>query len=149
MPAIAVVTLLAFTLGRSPHETSTAVPTAPATAACMYPPREVFHASDRYLRKPSGTYWASAAQYTDFVRGYRAHGGKIRYVRDYSCHGILIAWHNLELPPLTGRHALKIIVPVGVEVSFPAGMGHSTLFLMDGFRVEGKSGVEIFSDLEL
>lgn len=98
---------------------------------------------------PDGTMLATTDEYSRFVRGYCARGGKIAFVRSYPCREILVARTDLELPPLYGTSALQIIVPKGVDVSFPAGIGHSKLFLMDGFRVEGGGGVEIFSDLKL
>lgn len=98
----------------------------------------------------------TALEYSRWLKGYLDNGGRLNGASDsqmnshYDDHAlspfnIYTAISDFELPPLFGAFSLMILVPVGVTVKHD-GLGHNTLFIMDGHRLEGASGVEVYGD---
>lgn len=94
---------------------------------------------------------ASRHGYEQWLRGYLLAGGEVTHFYDYPMNRQSGAWYMateaFRLLPLYGANSVRIIVPVGVPT--PAGeLGHSNLFIMDGYRVVGDF-VPMFSDIDL
>lgn len=96
---------------------------------------------------------ARAQDYSLWIAGYLAGGGKIThaYDRPFSrADDWFVAFRDFTLMPLYGALSVNIIVPEGITVVCP-DPGHSKLYFLDGFTV-GIPGqhfsvsVPVFSD---
>lgn len=93
---------------------------------------------------------ARTSEYVAWLRGYLEQGGNITNVYDYPFRRpeFQMALDNVTLPPgLCGSMSLQIIVPRGLTVEYE-GLGHCTLYFMDGFRLVGH-WVPAYSDIDL
>lgn len=102
---------------------------------------------------------AGLREYLTWLRGYVKEGGKVTHTYDYpfSRAKMRIAVSSpllIDSDYEYGACARNIIVAEGVTVqrSDPRahfnGYGHDTLYLMDGYRLEGRAVVPVFSDPE-
>lgn len=83
---------------------------------------------------------AHMAEYVAWLKGYLAiEGNDITHAYDYRfpVDSMRVPTSDISLPPLYGAFGLSLIVPVGITVKTPDGRGHSNLYYMDGFRVDG------------
>ena len=105
---------------------------------------------------------ATVGEYSQFLVGYLERGGKIttwlmdenledamknpfRNLRDP--YLIWLAPTDFLLPAYCGSSSLRIIIPAGVEVDMPDGVGHSSLYFMKDFTVFGLEHVLMFKDV--
>lgn len=97
---------------------------------------------------------ARSSDYTQWLRGFLEHGGKVTHAYDRPMRGDwYVARGSFTLPPLYGAQSLNIIIPKGITVVC-SDPGHSGLYWMDGYRkgVEDQhftANVPVFSDTEL
>lgn len=77
---------------------------------------------------------ASPKHYKKWLKGHLAKGGSPTHYYDYDWCGY-IATEDIELAPLFGAQAIKIIVPCGI--SLRGSTGHSCVFLMEDFCYKG------------
>lgn len=103
---------------------------------------------------------ATIEEYTEWVRQHGKHTHKYDYPFRYS--GVIFN-HNLTnitgshilkftanctIKPRYGAHAYSAIVPKGIEVRYPDGLGHIDLYFEEGFRNAGNF-VPIYSDMKI
>lgn len=91
---------------------------------------------------------ATPAEYSAWMRGFLARGFQPTHVYDRAMpNTFYVAVDTVDLPSFCGSAALHIIVPGGISVHLTHGdAGHSTLFYMDNFTVNGSRPVPVFAD---
>lgn len=83
---------------------------------------------------------ATPEQYTSWLRGHRAKGGRLTHAYDYNLpSSFWFASSNFDLPIAYGADSISLIVPEDVEVTTNDGLGHNSLFLMKDFTFKGSS----------
>lgn len=82
---------------------------------------------------------ANPNEYASWLRGYMEQGRVPTHTYNYRMPGdFYIARRDLRLIPLYGASSVHVIVPEGVTVTKVEGdIGHSTIYYMDGYRVDG------------
>lgn len=89
---------------------------------------------------------ATPVDYNKWITGYIKRGGKPSHAYDYPAgNHLMIATYDIQLMPLYGSSSLNIIVPEGITIKTPEGLGHSNLYFMAGFHCRG-GFVPVFSD---
>lgn len=81
---------------------------------------------------------ATAHEYSQWLAGYRQNGGEVTHFYGYNTPSHwYTATTNIEIEgPLYGANAPSIIVPARFTVTRPQGIGHTNLFLMDGYTAQ-------------
>lgn len=92
---------------------------------------------------------ASKEDYEAWLAGYINNGGEITHTYDYSWsdRNWCLAVRDFRISPLCGSDALYIIVKSGVKL-LGGDLGHSEVYLMDGFKLLG-SWVPTYEDIRL
>lgn len=90
---------------------------------------------------------ALPGDYEDWLRGWRRTGGKEVRRYDYEMpRTFVVTRKSFALPPLFGALSLDIIVPRGVEVVCPDGIGHNSLYIMEDFSMRGGHKPPVYSN---
>lgn len=72
---------------------------------------------------------ANPQDYERWLTGYLEAGGTISHAYDYPMTGdFCVALRDLTLPALYGSSSISIIVPEGITISAPEGLGHCKLY---------------------
>lgn len=84
---------------------------------------------------------ATVEDYTKWLEGYKRRGGKISsYKTQFSQLSIRIVDKDFTIFPLFGSLGLSYLVMPGVKITYANGNpGHSTVYFMDNFSMEGRS----------
>jgi hypothetical protein len=92
---------------------------------------------------------ATPHEYQAWLTGGLSVGGTVTHRYDYPMPADLyyVARQRLTLLPLHGSSAMYLIVPKGIEIDLLVGLGHSVLYYMDGFRLEGLGFVPAFTNI--
>jgi hypothetical protein len=105
---------------------------------------------ERYksLIRPS-LYPATPHEYQAWLTGWLSVGGTVTHRYDYPMPADMfyVVRQGLTLLPLYGSSALYLIVPTGIEIDLLGGLGHSVLYYLDEFRLEGLGFVPTFTNI--
>ena len=89
---------------------------------------------------------ARALDYNKWLQGFIKAEGSPTHVYDYPLPSYFyVATGDVSLPALHGASSVSVIVPTGITVKTPDGLGHGNLYIMDGFAQVGGI-VPIYSD---
>lgn len=73
--------------------------------------------------------------YKAWLVGHLKKGGEITHSNDYKMpDNWYVAKTNIDLRPLYGTQSVNIIIPEGLSVKFLQGLGHCSLYFMEGFE---------------
>lgn len=93
--------------------------------------------------------------YAEWLAGYLSRGGRVSHQYSYPmCRGsgthveFWVTTGDVTLPPLYGSNSVQVIVRPGHRVRVDEGLGHSSVFWLDGFTSRGLDGwVPGYSDV--
>lgn len=90
---------------------------------------------------------AQSRDYSLWLKGFMEAGGIPTHCYNYNMpEYFCVATGDFVLQPLYGSDAIKVIIPVGVEVR-GEDIGHCNLFFMDGYKHKGR-WVPLYNDFE-
>ena len=89
---------------------------------------------------------AEISDYENWLSGYFANGGEVSHYYDYPFQrwdNFYVATQDFEVCPLYGSASILIIVPKGIKY-LGGNIGHSTLYLCDGYKTKYNDFVPAF-----